>query len=135
MRRAVSSIRRRVKSIWWDVRYRTKLLRAWINKDAIAYLDLHCTDFTIENADWPRCYFVMDGGKEVCCGSRAHYTVIAYTFWYAGRGRGRTAWQAAVRAVRHMDRKVRSSRGADAATHDSVMELMTALGASRGEQK
>ena len=106
----------RLSLLWWHLRRKTKLLRAWINRDAIAYLDLHCSDFIIDKADWPRCYGVgpedAKTGFSRYYGSGAHYTVVACMFWYAGRGRGYTAWQAAVRAVRHMDRRGKAQRKA-----------------------
>jgi hypothetical protein len=95
-------------SVWKTLRRSVKIVRAWINQDAIAYLNLYCSDFTIENADYPRCYTINNGDKYAYYGARAHYTVVAVEFWNAGRGRGYTAWQAAVRAVRHKGRRSRS---------------------------
>lgn len=105
-----------------------KLLRKWYHRTRISakrlvshlfpvmYLNMRCVDWTIDFADWPRCYCLGSYEKIKCkdgtvhefgvyYGSRAHYTVTACYFWCAGRGRGYTAMQAARRAIADMERK------------------------------
>lgn len=84
-------------------------IRRWLrllfsHRSVDRYLDLRCTDWTLEMMDWPpqrhQCYPTLN----TCF----HYRCRVYGLWWErGSGYGRTAREAARRAVTHMSRKGR----------------------------
>jgi len=74
-------------------------------RSVTAWLSRQCTDFDIINRDWPRQWTFIDPyGNLLYIGAGQHWEVRVSFFFDCSRGRGRTAWQAARRAVRAMNK-------------------------------
>ena len=89
----------RAGNVLWRLRRFLRWLRALTSADR--YLDFYCVDWTLEMMDWPpvghQCYPKR--------GTVFHYRARAYHFWHCGTGYGRTAMEAAKRAVTNMNTK------------------------------
>ena len=83
-------------SVWWHLSLRLRRILSYRN--AMAYLDTRCTDWTVENFDYTPAY----------PWSQARYRVTAMSFPAHGRCYGHTAMQAAKRAVKRKDAHLRS---------------------------
>lgn len=97
---------------YWRIKLNIRLLLSHRGVDH--YLDLRTVDWTLENADWP------NWGGRYGCGY--HYRCSAFHFFVAGRGLGRTAKEAAVRAVRNLENKSKRMREENKVRTDEALK-------------
>lgn len=114
--------------MWWRIKFWIRFVLSQLSVGS--YLSMRCSDWDMSFRDWPRMSFIGARCKTYPPGKYPpifHYHCRAIHFFSSGTGVGRTAREAARRAVRNMDNKIRRQRLENPEDSAVMKALLTAI--------